>query len=68
MLAHSRDPQKYDVPGVNGIEFSSREMHLYFTTTAQTIFGRIQNDPETLDPAGDLKGVTRRWMWEDDHR
>jgi hypothetical protein len=64
MLAHSRDPQKHDVPGVNGIKFSSREMRLYFTTTTQTIFGRIQVDPETLDPVGDPKDVTRRWMWE----
>jgi hypothetical protein len=50
MLAHSRNPQKHDVPGVKGIKFGSGEMHLYFTTTTQTIFGRIQIDPETLVP------------------
>jgi hypothetical protein len=41
-------------------------MCLYLTTTAQTIFCRIQVDPETLDPAGDPKDVTKRWMWGDD--
>jgi hypothetical protein len=29
-------------------------------------FCRIQIDPETLDPTGDPKDVTRRWMWGDD--
>lgn len=41
-------------------------MHLYFIATAQTIFGRIQIDPETLGPVGDPKDVTRREMWGDD--
>jgi hypothetical protein len=59
MLAHNRDPQKHDVPEVNGIKFGSGEMHLYFTTTAQTIFGRIQIDSETLDPVGDPQGCDK---------
>jgi hypothetical protein len=32
----------------------------------QAIFGRIQINPETLDPIGDPRDVKRRWMWGDD--
>jgi hypothetical protein len=66
MMAHSEDPKKRDVPGVNGIKFNTKDMHLYFTSTAQTILGRIRVDPETLDPVGEPKDVTERWMWADD--
>jgi hypothetical protein len=66
MLAHSLDPKKHEVPGVNGLKFNAKDMHLYFTTTAQTILGRVRIDPGTLDPAGDPEDVTRRWMWGDD--
>ena len=66
MLAHSHDPKKHDVPGVNGLKYNSKTCSLYFTTTAQTIFGRIRVDPNTFDPVGDVEEVTDRWMWADD--
>jgi hypothetical protein len=66
MLAHRQDPKKHDVPGVNGLKYNSKTRSVYFTTTAQTIFGRIQVDPDNFDPVGDLEEVTDRWMWADD--
>ena len=66
MLAHSLDPKKRDVPGVNGLKFNKRDKHVYFTTTAQTILGRIWVNPENLEPVGDPEDVTKRWMWGDD--
>ncbi|CAL5873707.1 uncharacterized protein PFLUO_LOCUS7989 [Penicillium psychrofluorescens] len=66
MLAHSQDPEKHDVPGVNGLKFNSKDGHVYFTTTAQAIFGRIRVDSATLGPIGDPVDVTKRWMWGDD--
>ena len=66
MLAHSSDPAKHDVPGVNGLKFNNKDKHVYFTTTAQAIFGRIHVDRETLEPVGDPVDVAERWMWGDD--
>lgn len=66
MLAHSQDPSKHDVPGVNGLKFNKKDGHVYFTTTSQAIFGRIPVDRETLDPVGDPVDVTERRMWGDD--
>ena len=66
MLAHSQDPDKFDVPGANGIKFNHKNGNIYFTTTAQTIFGHVPVDPETLDPVGNPEDVTERWMWGDD--
>ncbi|OCL11734.1 hypothetical protein AOQ84DRAFT_228863 [Glonium stellatum] len=66
MLAHSDDPKKFDVPGVNGVKFNHKDGHVYFTITAQTTLGRIRIDPGTLDCVGDPEDVTERWMWGDD--
>jgi hypothetical protein len=66
MLAHSQDSAKHDVPGVNGLKFNKKDGHVYFTTTAQAIFGRIRVDRETLGPVGEPVDVTKRWMWGDD--
>jgi hypothetical protein len=66
LLAHSQDPKKFDVPGANGIKYNHKDGNIYFTTTAQPIFGRVHVDPETLDPVGDPEDVTERWMWGDD--
>ena len=66
MFAHSQDPDKYDVPGVNGLKYDSKTHFVYFTTTAQTILGRVRVDPDTLDPASGPEEATGRWMWADD--
>jgi hypothetical protein len=39
-------------PGVNGVRYSARTGHLYYTSTAQQVFMRVPVDPVTLDPAG----------------
>jgi hypothetical protein len=51
---------------VNGLKYNSKERCVYFTTTAQTIFGRVRVDPLSLSPVGELEDVTKRWMWADD--
>ncbi|KAH6722581.1 hypothetical protein BKA61DRAFT_178949 [Leptodontidium sp. MPI-SDFR-AT-0119] len=66
LLAHSNDPKLHDSPGVNGIKFNRKDSFVYFTTTAQTLFGRIRVDPQTLDPVGDPEEVAERGMMADD--
>ncbi|KAH7408840.1 hypothetical protein BKA64DRAFT_571470 [Cadophora sp. MPI-SDFR-AT-0126] len=66
MLAHSNDPKLHDSPGVNGIKFNTKDGYLYFTTTAQTLFGRIRVDLQSLDPVGDPEEVAKRGMMADD--
>ncbi len=39
-------------PGINGVRYSARTGHLYYTSTAQQVFMRVPVDPATLDPAG----------------
>jgi hypothetical protein len=65
-FAHSSDEAKWDVPGVNGLKYDSKDSCVYFTTTAQTIFGRVHVDPMSLNPVGEPEDVTKRWMWADD--
>jgi hypothetical protein len=42
-------------PGVNGVHYGARTGCLYYTSTAQKVFMRVQVDPATLDPAGDAE-------------
>ncbi|HWE90435.1 MAG TPA: hypothetical protein VG317_13320 [Pseudonocardiaceae bacterium] len=44
-------------PGVNGVRYSARTGHLYYTSTAQQVFMRVPVDPATLDPAGGAEFV-----------
>lgn len=44
-------------PGVNGVRYSARTGHLYYTSTAQQVFMRVPVDPVTLDPAGGAEFV-----------
>lgn len=70
MFEPSKDPEKWDVPGANGLKYNSKTQTVYFTTTAQTIFGRIQIDPKTMDPVSsapeDFATTEEHWMWADD--
>ncbi|KAH8703714.1 hypothetical protein BGW36DRAFT_355122 [Talaromyces proteolyticus] len=66
MMGRGKNPRTIDVPGINGVKYHSRLYQVYFTNTAQTIFGRVQVDPATLGPLGDPVEVTDRWMWADD--
>jgi hypothetical protein len=65
-FAHSNDENKWDVPGVNGLKYDNEKSCVYFTTTTQTIFGRVHVNPMTLNPMGEPEDVTKRWMWADD--
>lgn len=62
LLAHSNDKALWDVPGVNGVRYNPKDGYLYFSCTAQTVFGKIQVDPKTLDPAGEPVEVAKRGM------
>ncbi|KAH6615395.1 hypothetical protein C7974DRAFT_319987 [Boeremia exigua] len=66
MLAYSTAPGKEDVPGVNGLQVDGHKNYLYFTNTAQLIFGRVRFHPSTLDPIDEPIHVTDRWMQADD--
>ncbi|KAH7145428.1 hypothetical protein B0J13DRAFT_553503 [Dactylonectria estremocensis] len=66
MFSPSSDPEKADVPGVNGLKYNEKTHILYFTTTSQLFFGRIRVDPDTLNPVGEPELVTDRWMQADD--
>ena len=50
MLGHVE--AKPDVPGVNGLKYNPNDQHVYFTSTARTIFGRVPLNPVTYEPAG----------------
>jgi hypothetical protein len=63
MLAHVEE--KPDSPGVNGIKYNHTDQHVYFTSTAQTIFGRVKVNPETLE-AGEPEEIAERGMKDDD--
>jgi hypothetical protein len=52
---HSQNPSP---PGVNGLKYNPNDQHVYFTSTAQLIFGRIPVNTITWDPAGDPVEVT----------
>ena len=67
LLAHdSVNPAKRDSPGVNGLKYNPVDQHLYFTCTAQTLFGRVPVNPLTNEPADEPKEVTERGMMADD--
>jgi hypothetical protein len=59
---HAKD----DVPGVNGMEYNSKDNHLYFTCTSQTIFGSVRVDAETFEAVGEPEEIAKRGMWADD--
>lgn len=62
LLAHSKDKSLWDVPGVNGLRYNPKDGHVYFTCTAQLVFGRIPVDPKTLEAAGEPTEVAARGM------
>lgn len=60
MLAHV--PEKQDSPGVNGIQYNPADKHVYFTSTAQTIFDRVKVRDDTLEAASDPEEIAERGM------
>lgn len=39
-------------PGINGLRYSARTNHVYYTTTGQKLFMRVAVDPDEFEPAG----------------
>ena len=65
-MAHVKDklpppPQ----PGINGLRYSARTHHLYYTTTGQKLFMRVGLDPVTHEPAGAPEQVAGGGMYDD---
>ena len=52
-------------PGVNGIRYSVRTGHVYYTTTGQKLFMRVRVDPAALSAAGEPELVARGGMYDD---
>jgi sugar lactone lactonase YvrE len=39
-------------PGINGIRYSAKRQHVYYTNTAQKLFMRVRIDSDTFEPIG----------------
>lgn len=65
-MAHVQDtlpppPQ----PGINGLRYSAKTNHLYYTTTGQKLFMRVALNPATYGPAGEPQRVSGGGMYDD---
>ncbi|TMV54826.1 hypothetical protein FGG78_38335, partial [Thioclava sp. BHET1] len=52
-------------PGVNGVRFSARQGHVYYTTTGQKLFMRVAIDANTLEPCGEPEQLAAGGMYDD---
>lgn len=52
-------------PGINGVRYSAKEEHVYYTTTGQKLFMRVRVDPNTFEPAGEPERVASGGMYDD---
>jgi hypothetical protein len=52
-------------PGINGLRYSARTGHLYYTTTGQKLFMRVALDPVSYTSAGDPERVAGGGMYDD---
>lgn len=52
-------------PGVNGVRYTSKSHYLYYTTTAQKLFMRVQVAPDTHEPAAAPEHVADGRMFDD---
>ncbi len=52
-------------PGVNGVRYSARHQHLFYTTTGQKLFMRVRVDPLTFEPCGGAELIARGGMYDD---
>lgn len=65
-MAHTPDtlpppPQ----PGINGLRYSAKTNHLYYTTTGRKLFMRVALNPTTYGPAGEPQRVSGGGMYDD---
>jgi hypothetical protein len=52
-------------PGVNGIQYTAKFGHIYYTATAKKLFIRVRINPETLDAIGEPEHVSAGRMADD---
>jgi hypothetical protein len=52
-------------PGINGLRYSAKTGHLYYTTTGQKLFMRVAIDPTTREPAAEPERVASGGMYDD---
>ena len=64
-MAHLPDGPMPDQPGVNGIKYSAKTGHLYYTSTAQRLFMRIAVEPGAWAVAGEPEVVATGMMGDD---
>lgn len=56
---------KPEQPGVNGVQYSPKTGHLYYTNTAKQLLMRVKVEPHTFDPVGEPEVVGRGQMFDD---
>jgi hypothetical protein len=56
---------KPEQPGTNGVQYSARTGHLYYTTTSQQLMMRVKLDPAGLEPADLPEFVAGGREWDD---
>ncbi len=52
-------------PGINGIRYSPKTNHVYYTTTGQKLFTRVAVDPATYEAAGEPEPICGGGMYDD---
>ena len=52
-------------PGINGLRYSPRTNHIYYTTTGQKLFMRVEIDPIGFEPAGSRERLCGGGMYDD---
>ena len=52
-------------PGINGLRYSPRTNHIYYTTTGQKLFMRVEIDPIGFEPAGSPERLCGGGMYDD---
>lgn len=57
--------RKPEQPGVNGVQFSRRTGHLYYTTTSQQMMLRVKVDPTTHEAADLPEFIAGGRQWDD---
>ena len=64
-MAHVPDTLPPPQPGINGVRYSAKAEHIYYTTTGQKLFMRVRVDPNTFEPAGEPERVAGGGMYDD---
>ena len=52
-------------PGINGIRYSAKRQHVYYTNTAQKLFMRVRIDTDTLEPISAPERLASGGMYDD---